>query len=115
MLSKTSKKNTVSHTQKKKVFEKHFETYFKTKKILEKLKRISSENKDAKFDGLYQLLKNEDFILQAITNLNENKGTSTSGIEKKTLDRLNTKTVKKISIELRTRQYKFNAVKRIYS
>lgn len=88
--------------------------FYNTKNTNRNKKEITNKKDlDAKFDDLYSLLHREDFIYQAITNLKNNKGTSTPGEDKKTLDSFSTLEVIMISEKIKKNEYKFKPIKRI--
>jgi len=66
-------------------------------------------------ERVYRLIRKEDILLKAYINLCPNKGVNTPGISKDdTIDGMSLKKIKEISEELRTGEYKFKPVKRVY-
>jgi retron-type reverse transcriptase len=67
-----------------------------------------------KFNDLYSIKCREDCIVKAITNLSVNTGSSTAGVDRKTLDGLDMKMVKTLQEKLKSGTFDFSAVLRIY-
>lgn len=77
-------------------------------------KRSKTNNSGKKFDKLYSLLYNKNLLIQALGNIEKNKGRLTPGIDRKTVDSINLKKIEKISFKIKNNLYKWKAVKRIY-
>lgn len=88
--------------------------YFVTNKILIGIRNKSQKDNTQKFDNLYHLLTREDFIIQAITNLRANKGTSTPGIDMATLEGLADFHPVLLSDSIKNHEYRFRPVKRVW-
>jgi RNA-directed DNA polymerase len=90
-----------------------FTSYFDTEKILAMIRKKSEANLEEKFEGLYSLLFREDNINAAIAKLKGNKGTSTAGIDKVTIDAMNNSNIAKLMKQLKNREFQFKPVRKI--
>lgn len=99
--------------EKRVTAKKVYDNFFVTNKILTGIKNKSARNMTERFEHLYSLLSREDFIYQAIANIKNNKGTSTPGIDMKTLDAMQNTDVLKLARRLKEKAYRWTPVKRI--
>jgi group II intron reverse transcriptase/maturase len=88
--------------------------YFKTRQVLEFIRRKSQTNKNQKFKDLYSLLEREDFILEAISRLRTNLGSDTPGIDKKSLDNIDKKFIVNLINRIKSKKFYFSPVKRVF-
>nr|AYQ94207.1 hypothetical protein [Borodinellopsis texensis] len=90
-----------------------WEKYFTTNNILSGINKRSLKTINSKFDDLYSLTSREDFILQAIINLKGNKGSSTSGVDVKSLDGISDIDILSLSNKIKNKTFRFQPVKRV--
>lgn len=74
----------------------------------------SETDPKAEFDNLYNLLTKGDLIYQAIEKIKLNLGSSTAGIDGRTLDKITSTEIESISTALSMGSYKFSPIKRVF-
>lgn len=97
----------------RKVGKEVWDNYFVADKILKGIRKRSNQDNDTKFEHLYSLLSREDLIYQAIINIKNNRGTSTQGIDGKTLDAMSKTDVLELADRIKKGLFRFKPVKRI--
>lgn len=65
-----------------------------------------------KFDDLYNLLSNENLLIQAYGNIRRNKGSLTPGINTETVDEISLQRIRNLTIEIKLGNYKFSRLRR---
>jgi len=105
--------NEVPNSIARKISDTIMEKYFVTKNVIKSIETKSLLNPDATFDNLYSLLYREDFIFQALIKIKENKGISTYGVDKKTLDHFSNNEIFNISEKIKKGTYTFKPVRKI--
>jgi group II intron reverse transcriptase/maturase len=90
-----------------------FNKYFTTKTVIENIRKRSEKDKMAKFRDLFSLLYREDNIIAAITRLKDNKGSTTEGVDKRTVDAMSKTDINNLMDSLKDRSFRFKPVKKI--
>ena len=85
-----------------------------TSKILERIKRSSTEHKDGVFTRLYRYLLREDVYYMAYKNLYANTGAGTKGTDDDTADGFNEEYIKQTINMLMNGSYEPKPVRRTY-
>jgi len=70
-------------------------------------------NQKDKFKDLYSLLYKKELLIQALGNIEKNKGRLTRGVSKSTIDGTSLARIEKIAQEIKDGTYKFQPVLRI--
>lgn len=67
---------------------------------------------EKKFDKLYTLLQNENFLIQALGNIQSNKGSLTPGVDQSTFDGMNLYRINQLATSLKNGTFKFRPFRR---
>ena len=82
--------------------------------IIRGINEKSIKDPYATFKDLYSLLRIPEIHIQALGNIRPNDGMSTAGVDNKTLDGMNLKTIIEITKEFSDKTFKFCPVRRVY-
>lgn len=82
--------------------------------IIRGINEKSKKDPYATFKDLYSLLQISEIHIQALGNIRPNDGMSTAGVDNKTLDGMNLKTILEITKEFSDKTFKFSPVRRVY-
>jgi retron-type reverse transcriptase len=81
---------------------------------LEHLKKLAQEDAEKRFNRLYRLLRQEQFLMLAKQRIANNKGARTPGVDGKTMDDITPKEIVRLSQELAAGTYQPQPVRRRY-
>jgi RNA-directed DNA polymerase len=81
---------------------------------LEHLKKLAQEDKEKRFNRLYRLLRQEQFLMLAKQRIANNKGARTPGVDGKTMDDITPNEIVYLSQELAAGTYQPQPVRRRY-
>ena len=81
---------------------------------LEHLNKLAKEDPDKRFNRLYRLLRQEQFLMHARECITSNKGARTPGVDGQTIDDITPKEIVSLSQELSTGKYQPQPVQRRY-
>lgn len=109
-MEKTPKAN----IKNRKRIEKQELPQYKYVESLSTLSKISISKPQHKFDDLMRFIENEEFLLHCLGSVMKNKGALTPGIDPETTDTASLNTIKEIVSDLKTNNFKFKPIKRIY-
>jgi len=87
--------------------------YFTTSNILRGITYKSKNKPNEKFSDLYSLLTREDLIYTALTNLKNNTGSATPGVDRNTLDTMSKIDITGLQQKLKEGKYTFKPIKRV--
>ena len=81
--------------------------------ITKKSRYLIQNNVDSKFSDLYSLLYKKELLIQALGNIEKNKGRLTKGIDNTTIDGNSIKLIEELAEELKNGTFKFKPVLRV--
>lgn len=74
--------------------------------------QINNKQTQKKFNDLYNLLSNENQLIQAYGNIQRNKGSLTPGVNPETVDAMSMKKIQEITNEIKQGKFHFNRLRR---
>lgn len=81
---------------------------------LEHLAKLAKEDPQKRFNRLYRLLRQPEFLLLALEKIQGNKGVRTPGVDGQLMAEVTPKEILKLSQELANRTYQPQPVRRVY-
>lgn len=90
-----------------------YSSFCQTDRILDNIRLRSERDKKSKFRDLYSLLKRDDMLYAALTKLRSNKGTSTPGIDKRTIESLGRRDLEVLKQRIINGTFKWKPVAKI--
>ena len=78
------------------------------------LNKLAKEDPDKRFDRLYRLLYQEEFLIHAKRSITNNQGARTPGVDGQTIDDITRHEIDKLRQELATGTYRPKPVQRRY-